>query len=75
MTDKCEVCGGHGDYPIIDSYGVERYCIRCPECFGSGEVEAEEIPQEPPEWPPRSTASTIHSKEALAQAIKRWNEP
>ena len=76
MTDsiKCEVCGGHGDYPIIDSFGTERYCIRCPECFGAGWVEVDELPEEPPEWPPRSTAAKVQTKEALALAVKDWNE-
>jgi hypothetical protein len=67
---KCEICDGHGDYPIVDSHGRERYCITCPECRGSGEID-DDLP--PPEWPPRSTAADIFTKEELAEAVKKWN--
>jgi DnaJ-class molecular chaperone len=43
----CSVCNGEGTYPIIDTYGVERYTIQCPECYGSGQVYNPNIdPQE-----------------------------
>jgi hypothetical protein len=46
MTDAprypvCDVCDGHGTYPIIGSKGSYRYDIRCPECFGISDEEIE----------------------------------
>ena len=37
----CEVCGGEGRYPIIDSKGSHRYDIKCPECLGISDEELE----------------------------------
>ena len=67
---KCEVCNGQGDYPIIDNLGSHRYSIRCPECFGAGQVEEEEVPAGPADWPPPSTASKIKSVEELKQYLR-----
>lgn len=70
---KCDVCDGDGTYPVIDSKGSHRYSIRCPECFGSGKYYVEAI-EEPIEWPPPSTAASIHTTEQLREAVKDWNE-
>ena len=35
----CEVCEGSGDYPVINKYGQTLYCIRCPDCSGTGDDE------------------------------------
>lgn len=41
MKHQCDVCGGHGTYPIYNQRGHELYLIRCPECEGSGEALGE----------------------------------
>jgi hypothetical protein len=61
--NRCEVCGGEGLYPIIDSHGRERYSIKCPECFGSGEGEAE--------LPKTETVDLQRDKYERAMAEKR----
>lgn len=63
----CTVCGGLGDYPIIDWHGRERYSIRCPECFGNGK-SAPPVCDEPDDLPPRSTAASIQTHDDLL----RW---
>jgi DnaJ-class molecular chaperone len=45
MAD-CEICGGRGQYGIVDIHGKYRYAIRCPECDGSGEEEPEDEPDD-----------------------------
>jgi hypothetical protein len=60
---ECEVCCGEGAYPVIDKWGKERFCISCPECFGSGEAFSETDEPEYEHLP--STASKIKSMEEL----------
>jgi len=40
---SCDVCCGEGRYPIHNRFGSEVYSIECPECCGSGQMEAEAI--------------------------------
>jgi DnaJ-class molecular chaperone len=77
VTKQCEVCGGEGNYPIIDMHGTERYSIRCPECFGSG-TEIDEVATAKAEaaeqgLPPASTAASIKDVDHLRFYIeKHW---
>lgn len=57
MTEECDICEGHGVYPIIDRHGTERYAIRCPECGGSGTFEASDDGSAELDLPPASTAA------------------
>jgi len=64
MTE-CDICEGHGVYPIIDRHGTERYAIRCPECGGSGAFEASDDGSAELDLPPASTAARIQSIDQL----------
>lgn len=68
---KCDVCGGEGWYPIIDNNGCERYNIKCPECFGSGEADEEAIAQEKAEAAAERAAAIQRAKYDAAMAEKR----
>ncbi len=70
MADECGVCGGEGYYPIIDMKGTERYSIRCPECYGSGE-EYKEPQEEAGGFPPRSTAAKITTTDQMREYLDR----
>ena len=75
MTEKCDVCGGGGRYPIHDMHGRERYTISCPECYGSGlGEEPEEAAAEPEDWAPKSTAAAISSSDEMREYVsKHWS--
>lgn len=68
----CEVCDGSGEYPVITSKGQQIYCIRCPECFGTGQsFEEPPPPVDPPDWPPTSTAAKIKTMDELRAHLAR----
>lgn len=69
----CNICGGEGQYPIINMNGREVYSIRCPECYGSGlESEPEPAP-EPIDLPPASTAAKIKTLDELREHVaEHW---
>ena len=68
---ECGVCGGEGLYPIIDSHGHERYCIRCPECFGTGEADEAAIAEEKAAAAAERIAAAQRSKYEAAMIEKR----
>lgn len=68
---ECDVCCGMGDYPIIDRRGSTLYCIRCPECYGSGQAEPED--PGPTDASRESTAARIKTMEELREYVaKNW---
>jgi hypothetical protein len=40
---SCDVCQGLGTYPIHNQSGTQLYDIQCPDCFGTGETEEENL--------------------------------
>lgn len=80
MSDKqCDVCEGHGVYPILDKHGTERMVITCPICFGDGTAIDEDDDDDDDsvgvdDLPPRSTAADIESLEQLREYVNRNNE-
>jgi hypothetical protein len=74
---ECECCGGTRYYPIIDTYGTERFRIECPNCYGSGEEpeeENDELAADGAELPPESSAASIQTLDGMREHVARhWS--